>query len=169
MLVVPGSTANSRKWKVERVGGRWEKHSFIYEEGLGITISSYAQKKIFSDSFGILKMCFKMDPFAGQNALYFIMYSDVGRGFFFLSLHLKQNFALDIDECSEQPSVCGNHAICNNHPGTFRCECVEGYQFSEAGTCVGKFCGWLLFTFFYHILFYYSLSQDIEYSSLITQ
>uniref|UniRef100_A0A4W2IBW6 Nidogen 1 n=1 Tax=Bos indicus x Bos taurus TaxID=30522 RepID=A0A4W2IBW6_BOBOX len=42
----------------------------------------------------------------------------------------------DIDECSEQPSVCGNHAICNNHPGTFRCECVEGYQFSEAGTCV---------------------------------
>ncbi|XP_007522989.1 nidogen-1 [Erinaceus europaeus] len=42
----------------------------------------------------------------------------------------------DIDECSEQPSVCGSHAICNNHPGTFRCECVEGYQFSEAGTCV---------------------------------
>ncbi|KAI4529445.1 hypothetical protein MG293_020693, partial [Ovis ammon polii] len=42
----------------------------------------------------------------------------------------------DIDECSEQPSVCGNHAVCNNHPGTFRCECVEGYRFSEAGTCV---------------------------------
>uniref|UniRef100_A0ABI7YSV9 Nidogen 1 n=1 Tax=Felis catus TaxID=9685 RepID=A0ABI7YSV9_FELCA len=42
----------------------------------------------------------------------------------------------DIDECSEQPSVCGSHAICNNHPGTFRCECVEGYQFSEEGTCV---------------------------------
>ncbi|XP_004413887.1 PREDICTED: nidogen-1 [Odobenus rosmarus divergens] len=42
----------------------------------------------------------------------------------------------DIDECSEQPSVCGSHAICNNHPGTFRCECVEGYQFSEEGKCV---------------------------------
>ncbi|XP_040092242.1 nidogen-1 [Oryx dammah] len=42
----------------------------------------------------------------------------------------------DIDECSEQPSVCGNHAVCNNHPGTFRCECMEGYRFSEAGTCV---------------------------------
>lgn len=41
----------------------------------------------------------------------------------------------DIDECSEQPSVCGSHAVCNNHPGTFRCECVEGYQFSDAGTC----------------------------------
>ncbi|KAG8516603.1 Nidogen-1, partial [Galemys pyrenaicus] len=42
----------------------------------------------------------------------------------------------DIDECSEQPSVCGSHAICNNHPGTFRCECMEGYRFSEEGTCV---------------------------------
>ncbi|XP_025245218.1 nidogen-1 isoform X1 [Theropithecus gelada] len=42
----------------------------------------------------------------------------------------------DIDECSEQPSVCGSHAVCNNHPGTFRCECVEGYQFSDEGTCV---------------------------------
>uniref|UniRef100_A0A8C0XLL7 Nidogen-1 n=1 Tax=Castor canadensis TaxID=51338 RepID=A0A8C0XLL7_CASCN len=42
----------------------------------------------------------------------------------------------DIDECSEQPSVCGSHAICNNHPGTFRCECVEGYRFSDEGTCV---------------------------------
>uniref|UniRef100_A0A9L0SQS5 Nidogen-1 n=1 Tax=Equus caballus TaxID=9796 RepID=A0A9L0SQS5_HORSE len=42
----------------------------------------------------------------------------------------------DIDECLEQPSVCGSHAICNNHPGTFRCECVEGHRFSEEGTCV---------------------------------
>ncbi|XP_037677554.1 nidogen-1 [Choloepus didactylus] len=42
----------------------------------------------------------------------------------------------DINECSEQPSVCGSHAICNNHPGTFRCECMEGYQFSDEGTCV---------------------------------
>uniref|UniRef100_A0A8D0XFB1 Nidogen-1 n=1 Tax=Sus scrofa TaxID=9823 RepID=A0A8D0XFB1_PIG len=42
----------------------------------------------------------------------------------------------DINECSEQPAVCGSHAICNNHPGTFRCECVEGYRFSEEGTCV---------------------------------
>ncbi|XP_075388285.1 nidogen-1 [Tenrec ecaudatus] len=42
----------------------------------------------------------------------------------------------DIDECSEQPSVCGRHATCNNHPGTFRCECVEGYRLSEEQTCV---------------------------------
>ncbi|XP_074229358.1 nidogen-1 isoform X2 [Camelus bactrianus] len=42
----------------------------------------------------------------------------------------------DIDECSEQPSACGSHAICNNHPGTFRCECAEGFRFSEEGACV---------------------------------
>ncbi|XP_048223657.1 nidogen-1 [Perognathus longimembris pacificus] len=42
----------------------------------------------------------------------------------------------DVDECAEQPSVCGSHQVCNNHPGTFRCECVEGYSFSDAGTCV---------------------------------
>ncbi|XP_069846721.1 nidogen-1 [Dipodomys merriami] len=42
----------------------------------------------------------------------------------------------DIDECKEQPSVCGSHQICNNLPGTFRCECVEGYSFSDRGTCV---------------------------------
>uniref|UniRef100_A0A8D0LAE2 Nidogen-1 n=1 Tax=Sphenodon punctatus TaxID=8508 RepID=A0A8D0LAE2_SPHPU len=43
----------------------------------------------------------------------------------------------DIDECLEQPTVCGSNAVCNNQPGTFRCECVEGYQFSADGrTCV---------------------------------
>ncbi|KAJ0005018.1 hypothetical protein NQD34_011232 [Periophthalmus magnuspinnatus] len=43
----------------------------------------------------------------------------------------------DIDECVETPLICGAHAICNNQPGTFRCECVEGYQFASDGrTCV---------------------------------
>ncbi|XP_056343275.1 nidogen-1 [Oenanthe melanoleuca] len=43
----------------------------------------------------------------------------------------------DIDECSEQPGLCGSNAECNNQPGTYRCECAEGYQFAEDGrTCV---------------------------------
>lgn len=47
----------------------------------------------------------------------------------------------DIDECSENPQICGSHAICNNQPGTFRCECEDGYQFGGDGqTCVGKWC-----------------------------
>ncbi|TSL68191.1 Nidogen-1 [Bagarius yarrelli] len=43
----------------------------------------------------------------------------------------------DIDECAENPQVCGAHAICNNHPGTFRCECIDGFQFGADGrTCI---------------------------------
>ncbi|XP_041921911.1 nidogen-1 isoform X1 [Alosa sapidissima] len=43
----------------------------------------------------------------------------------------------DIDECRESPQVCSTHALCNNQPGTFRCECVDGYQFASDGqTCV---------------------------------
>lgn len=47
---------------------------------------------------------------------------------------------LDIDECAEQAGLCGSNADCNNQPGTYRCECVEGYQFAADGrTCVGEF------------------------------
>uniref|UniRef100_A0A8C7JV29 Nidogen 1 n=1 Tax=Oncorhynchus kisutch TaxID=8019 RepID=A0A8C7JV29_ONCKI len=43
----------------------------------------------------------------------------------------------DIDECRETPEICGSHAVCNNQPGTFRCECVDGFQFASNGkTCV---------------------------------
>ncbi|XP_039208911.1 nidogen-1 isoform X1 [Crotalus tigris] len=43
----------------------------------------------------------------------------------------------DVDECQEQPTMCGSNAVCNNQPGTFRCECLEGYQFSDDGrTCI---------------------------------
>ncbi|XP_072516823.1 nidogen-1 [Salminus brasiliensis] len=44
---------------------------------------------------------------------------------------------LDIDECRDTPQICGPHTICNNQPGTFRCECMEGFQFASDGhTCV---------------------------------
>uniref|UniRef100_A0A4W6CB03 Nidogen 1 n=1 Tax=Lates calcarifer TaxID=8187 RepID=A0A4W6CB03_LATCA len=39
----------------------------------------------------------------------------------------------DIDECREDPQICGFHAICNNQPGTFRCECEDGYHFDSDG------------------------------------
>ncbi|KAJ8285030.1 hypothetical protein COCON_G00038800 [Conger conger] len=43
----------------------------------------------------------------------------------------------DIDECRERPQVCGPHSTCNNQPGTFRCECVAGFQFAPDGqTCI---------------------------------
>ncbi|KAG7492928.1 hypothetical protein MATL_G00019390 [Megalops atlanticus] len=43
----------------------------------------------------------------------------------------------EIDECRETPQICGPHAICHNQPGTFRCECSDGFQFASDGqTCV---------------------------------
>ncbi|EPY73940.1 nidogen-1 [Camelus ferus] len=60
--------------------------------------------------------------------------SDLGVGV--VRGQIRETRELDIDECSEQPSACGSHAICNNHPGTFRCECAEGFRFSEEGACV---------------------------------
>ncbi|KAJ7987342.1 hypothetical protein DPEC_G00325490 [Dallia pectoralis] len=42
----------------------------------------------------------------------------------------------DIDECLGGARVCGPHSICNNQPGTFRCECDSGYHFASDGhTC----------------------------------
>ncbi|KAI3352670.1 hypothetical protein L3Q82_020124 [Scortum barcoo] len=43
----------------------------------------------------------------------------------------------DVDECRETPHVCGSNAVCNNHPGTFRCECSTGFMFASDGkTCI---------------------------------
>uniref|UniRef100_A0A672P7P9 Nidogen 1 n=1 Tax=Sinocyclocheilus grahami TaxID=75366 RepID=A0A672P7P9_SINGR len=43
----------------------------------------------------------------------------------------------DIDECRDAPQICGPNAVCNNQPGTFRCECQDGFQFASDGqTCV---------------------------------
>ncbi|KAI2658133.1 Nidogen-1 [Labeo rohita] len=43
----------------------------------------------------------------------------------------------DIDECRETPQICGPNSVCNNQPGTFRCECQDGFQFASDGqTCV---------------------------------
>ncbi|XP_015235084.1 PREDICTED: nidogen-1 [Cyprinodon variegatus] len=43
----------------------------------------------------------------------------------------------DIDECRENPGICGPNSVCNNQPGTFRCECEDGYQFGTDGrTCI---------------------------------
>uniref|UniRef100_A0A3P8NK62 Adhesion G protein-coupled receptor E8 n=1 Tax=Astatotilapia calliptera TaxID=8154 RepID=A0A3P8NK62_ASTCA len=35
--------------------------------------------------------------------------------------------ALDIDEFSETPGLCGNQTVCTNAPGTFYCSCPDGF------------------------------------------
>ncbi|XP_068444754.1 nidogen-1-like [Clinocottus analis] len=45
----------------------------------------------------------------------------------------------DTDECRETPQICGPDAVCNNQPGTFRCECSPGFLFAADGmTCVAE-------------------------------
>nr|XP_023420605.1 fibrillin-3 [Cavia porcellus] len=54
----------------------------------------------------------------------------------------------DVDECAENPGVCG-HGLCVNTDGSFRCQCPSGYSLDPAGLgCVdtdecsaGKPCG----------------------------
>ncbi|KAG8507946.1 Adhesion G protein-coupled receptor L4, partial [Galemys pyrenaicus] len=40
---------------------------------------------------------------------------------------------VDIDECSES-AVCGDHALCKNMIGGYKCSCEEGYQISTGKT-----------------------------------
>lgn len=45
----------------------------------------------------------------------------------------------DIDECRISPDLCG-HGSCVNTPGSFECECFEGYEsgFMMMKNCMGK-------------------------------
>lgn len=49
---------------------------------------------------------------------------------------------LDIDECRISPDLCGS-GICVNTPGSFECECFEGYEsgFMMMKNCMGKLLG----------------------------
>ena len=37
-------------------------------------------------------------------------------------------FCINIDECLEELDNCGDHAICNDLPGTWNCTCEVGYH-----------------------------------------
>lgn len=46
---------------------------------------------------------------------------------------------VDINECFGELNVCGAHALCENSPGSYSCQCNIGYIFDRNGKCVGKF------------------------------
>lgn len=53
-------------------------------------------------------------------------------------LDSTEKLCTDIDECSEDPEPCSSPSVeCINYPGTFACECFEGYKEYNAIT---KFC-----------------------------
>ncbi|CAG9531514.1 unnamed protein product [Cercopithifilaria johnstoni] len=43
---------------------------------------------------------------------------------------------MDINECFGEPSVCGAHALCENSPGSYSCQCNIGYIFDNNGKCI---------------------------------
>ncbi|KAK5898939.1 hypothetical protein CesoFtcFv8_008470 [Champsocephalus esox] len=46
-------------------------------------------------------------------------------------------YCQDTDECRENPQICGANSACSNQPGTFRCECFNGFVFASDGrTCI---------------------------------
>lgn len=47
------------------------------------------------------------------------------------------SFLPDIDECENNPCMNVEHMECNNSPGSYFCECVEGY-ISDGEKCVDK-------------------------------
>ena len=43
---------------------------------------------------------------------------------------------LDLNECEENLSTCGANAECVNLPGSYRCECRDGFT-GDGTTCTG--------------------------------
>lgn len=52
----------------------------------------------------------------------------------------------DINECSENPPVCGNHSRCINTNGSYNCQCQHGFiqSSTKVAQCIGK-CVWHAF------------------------
>lgn len=63
---------------------------------------------------------------------------DITRTKLFFFKHPYFNVS-DIDECRISPDLCG-HGTCVNTPGSFECECFEGYEsgFMMMKNCMGK-------------------------------
>ena len=46
----------------------------------------------------------------------------------------------DIDECTEDVNVdCGPNADCNNNPGSYTCDCFNGYEMNDNNQCEGEY------------------------------
>lgn len=45
---------------------------------------------------------------------------------------------VDVDECSEVPSVCVDNADCTDTDGSFECACRTGYSGDGRSNCSGE-------------------------------
>ena len=68
-------------------------------------------------------------------------------------LTFLSNFFTDIDECDKDPSVCHKNADCTNEPGTYSCECKDGFVGDGVDECDGtifSFIHWLIYVIVKH-------------------
>lgn len=52
---------------------------------------------------------------------------------------------VDIDECQENPNICGTKMVCVNKEGSYRCDCGKGLQRVE-NSCEGNLLSYLFFS-----------------------
>ena len=45
-------------------------------------------------------------------------------------------YYIDIDECEDNPDICGENSSCENEIGSFICVCDSGYSMSDNGVCI---------------------------------
>ena len=74
----------------------------------------------------------------------------------------KKFYSKDIDECSENPKICGQGNCFNRH-GYYDCQCFPGYsrQKNPSGgiICTGMFKNFISFYFHFLILFYFRFQR----------
>lgn len=57
--------------------------------------------------------------------------------FFLFTTHVC---LVDVDECQSVQHRCGEGQLCHNMPGSYRCECLTGYQYdSFRRMCIGVY------------------------------
>ncbi|XP_040202265.1 adhesion G protein-coupled receptor E5 isoform X2 [Rana temporaria] len=52
----------------------------------------------------------------------------------------RENGCADIDECKEDPNICGPNSICENIGGSYQCDCIRGFTNSSNNCTVLKRC-----------------------------
>uniref|UniRef100_A0A672N3N6 Nidogen-1-like n=1 Tax=Sinocyclocheilus grahami TaxID=75366 RepID=A0A672N3N6_SINGR len=123
------TSSSRRDYTVSMPDGSVHTHSYLWTQS--IKFQSCPHEEVLSAVPASQQLSvdqiFVMYDSSNQLIRFFISAGFIGDG----------RVCYDVDECSESPRICGPYSICNNQPGSFRCECLDGFQFAGDGrTCV---------------------------------
>ncbi|KAI0218848.1 hypothetical protein LSAT2_029469 [Lamellibrachia satsuma] len=51
---------------------------------------------------------------------------------------MTSSSVIDIDECSENRYCLKDHQLCVNEDGGYSCDCHDGYEMTDTGTCTDR-------------------------------